>query len=85
MFFMIWWSLPSTSSKVHSSRSLFWLISRAEVATPPALAALAGPKRMPLLWNTATAPGVEGMLAPSATAFTPLATSSLADSSSISF
>jgi hypothetical protein len=30
---------------------LFWLISRAEVATPPALAALAGAKAMPFSWK----------------------------------
>ena len=32
----------STSSSVHTRRSLFWAISRAEVATPPALTALEG-------------------------------------------
>ena len=45
-----WWieimmscSRWSTSSRVHESRMLFWDISRPDVATPPAFAALAGP------------------------------------------
>ena len=37
---MIPFNLPSTSSNVHESLSEFWLISSADVATPPALAAL---------------------------------------------
>ena len=39
---MICFSFESTSSKVQLSLSAFWDISRAEVATPPALAALPG-------------------------------------------
>ena len=45
---MMPFSLESTSSKLQLSRSEFWLISRPEVATPPALAAFAGPYRIPL-------------------------------------
>ena len=45
---MMPFSLASTSSKVQLRRSEFWLISRPEVATPPALEALAGPYRTPL-------------------------------------
>ena len=78
-------SLESTSSKDQESLALFWHISSAEVATPPALAALAGPNRMPAFWKAAMAPGVLGMLAPSATALTPLAMRMLASSSFSSF
>ena len=35
----------STSSRGHESRMAFWLISRPEVATPPALLALPGANR----------------------------------------
>ena len=41
---MIPCSFASTSSNVQLRRSLFWDISRADVATPPALAALPGSK-----------------------------------------
>src|SRR5665647_1439361 len=78
-------SLVSTSSKVQEYLMLFWDISRADTATPPALAALAGPKSTPLSCNTLTASGVEGILAPSATAIQPLATKALASCSSHSF
>ena len=61
-------SLASTSSNVHERRCEFWLISRADVATPPALAALPGAKRMPDFWRSFVASRVVGMLAPSATA-----------------
>ena len=40
-------NLASTSSKVQEYLIEFWLISIAEVATPPALAAFAGPTRTP--------------------------------------
>ena len=43
MFVMMSLRRPSTSSRVHERRRLFWLISSADTATPPALAALAGP------------------------------------------
>ena len=60
---------------VQLSLSEFWLISRAEVATPPALEALPGTKRTPLSCRYWVASRVVGMLAPSQTAVTPLATS----------
>ena len=41
----------------------FWLISRPEVATPPALAALAGANSTPAACRISMASGVEGMLA----------------------
>ena len=41
---------------------LFWLISSALVATPPALAALAGANSRPASWNTWMASGREGIL-----------------------
>jgi len=63
----------------------FCCISSAEVATPPAFAALAGPKATSAAWNTFTASGVVGMLAPSATAMQPLRTRTVAASSSSSF
>ena len=63
----------------------FWLISRPLVATPPALAALAGAKRTPACWNSWMASGRQGMLAPSATAMVPCFTMVLAISPSISF
>src|SRR3989339_2111703 len=75
----------SVFSNDHDSLWLFWAISRPEVATPPALAALAGPKATLFFRKTLTASGVEGMLAPSATAQTPVSTRVLADRSSISF
>ena len=42
---MMPFSFESTSSNVHDSLSEFWLISSAEVATPPALEALPGQNR----------------------------------------
>ncbi len=42
----------------------FCVISSPEVATLPALDALAGAKSTPWDWNHATASGVEGILAP---------------------
>ena len=49
------------------------------------MAALAGPNRIPAFWKAAIASGVLGMLAPSATALTPLAMRVLASSSFSSF
>ena len=46
----------------------FWHISSALVATPPALAAFAGPNSTLFCWKTSMASGVDGMFAPSATA-----------------
>ena len=66
-------------------RMEFWLISRPEVATPPALEALPGEYSRPLPWTAAMASGVRGMLAPSNTAMQPLAIRALAPASSISF
>ena len=63
----------------------FWLISRPEVATPPALAALAGAKSTPCSWRYAVASRVVGMLAPSATAKQPCSTRALAPSRGSSF
>ena len=52
MAIMILCRRSSTSSRVQLRRALFWDISRPEVATPPALAALAGPYRT---WHRGTA------------------------------
>ena len=82
---MIPLSFPSTSSNVHESLSEFWLISSADVATPPALAALPGAKITPFSCRYSVASRVVGMLAPSVTDVTPLATSILASSMSNSF
>ena len=46
-------------------------ISRPETATPPALAALPGPYRIPAATNCSTPSGVVGMFEPSATTNTP--------------
>ena len=82
---MISSSLLSTSSRVQDRRSEFWLISRPEVATPPALLAFPGANNTPPSWNTATASGVHGILAPSATAITWFSTSIFASSPFSSF
>ena len=47
MVFMIRCSCASTSSAVHTSRSLFCAISSALVATPPAFTALLGATIIP--------------------------------------
>jgi hypothetical protein len=52
----------------------FWLISRPEVATPPALLALPGAYSTPAASKALAASMVEGMLAPSATQSTPFLT-----------
>src|SRR5665647_2098725 len=65
----------STSSRVQLRRRLFWLISSPEVATPPALTALPGPKGTLFWWKMSTASAVHGMLAASTTYRQPLATS----------
>ncbi|MNJ41441.1 hypothetical protein D3C77_363660 [compost metagenome] len=82
---MMFCNLVSTSSNVQASLALFCAISSADTATPPAFAALAGPKYTSFLRYTSIASKVEGMLAPSATYFTPLATNVFAASSLISF
>ena len=68
---MISASRVSVFSKVQRSREAFCCISSAEVATPPALAALPGPNLTPACWNMRIASGVQGMFAPSPTATTP--------------
>ena len=78
-------SLPSTSSKVQLSLSEFWLISSAEVATPPALAAFPGANSTPFACRYSVASMVVGILAPSATAIHPFATSAFASSIRSSF
>src|SRR5699024_1307412 len=82
---MISCSLASTSSNDHISLLLFCAISSADTATPPAFAAFAGANKTSLLRNTSIASLVDGILAPSPTAFTSLAIKALAVSSSISF
>ncbi len=68
MLTMMFFSFASTSSNVQLNLSLFCDISRADVATPPALAALPGANihRFPVRYFVAS--NVVGMLAPSATA-----------------
>src|SRR3989339_1538860 len=75
----------STSSNNQDNLWLFCAISNPETATPPALAALAGPKATLFFKKTLIASGVEGMLAPSATAQTPFSTKVSADFLLISF
>ncbi len=50
MDFMMPLSFSSTSSLLQERRALFWAISRPDTATPPALAALAGPNSILFLW-----------------------------------
>ena len=85
MLIMMPSSFWSTSSRVQLIRRLFWLISSPEVATPPAFDAFPGANSTPLAWKHSTASGVQGMLAPSATAMTSLSTSICASSPLISF
>src|SRR5699024_973605 len=73
------------SSNVHETRELFWAISSADTATPPALTALAGPNGMFAARNVSMASCVDGMFAPSATALTPLLINRAAPCSSSSF
>ena len=75
----------STSSRVQDRRKEFCDISSPDVATPPALLALPGANSTPASWKTSTASGVHGMLAPSPTAITLLATSIMASSPLSSF
>ena len=48
-------SFSSTSSLLQAMRALFCAISSPETATPPALAAFAGPNSILFLWYTAMA------------------------------
>src|SRR5215469_8279956 len=61
MAIMILCRRSSTSSRVQVRRMLFCAISRPEVATPPALAALAGPYRTPASRNSLVASSVLGI------------------------
>ena len=74
-----------TSSRDQLMRSAFWLCSRPDTATPPALAALAGPNRTPAARKRSVASRLHGMLAPSPTARTPFATRASASPASSSF
>src|SRR4030067_1427248 len=85
MLFMIWCSRLSTSSLAQLRRMLFWHISTPEVATPPALAALPGANRILASRKISTPSGVVGMLAPSATTYTPFLTRFFASLVLISF
>src|SRR4030042_3107644 len=85
MLIIIMCILLSTSSLDQGRRIEFCVISRPDVATPPALAALPGPNRIFAFRNTSTASGVEGIFAPSETARHLFLTSSPASSLLISF
>src|SRR5512133_1008535 len=82
---MMWRKRESTSSRDHGRRIEFWLISRPDVATPPAFAAFPGPKAIFDFRNTSTASGVDGIFAPSETATQPFLTSVFASSALTSF
>src|SRR5262249_52582227 len=82
---MMWRKRESTSSRGHGKRIEFWLISRPDVATPPAFAALPGPNRIFFSMKRSTAAGTLGMLAASDTRYQPLLTSLFASSAVISF
>src|ERR1700688_462613 len=71
MAIMILCRRSSTSSRVHDMRMLFCDISNPDVATPPALAALAGPYKTFASRNARVASRVLGIFAPSLTTFTP--------------
>ena len=85
MLIMMFFSFASTSSNVQLSLSLFWDISSADVATPPAFAALPGAKITLFACRYCVASRVVGMLAPSHTAMVPFATSCFASSRCSSF
>src|SRR5215467_2764050 len=85
MAIMILCRRSSTSSRVQLSRALFWAISRPDVATPPALAALAGPYRIFASRNILVASSVDGMFAPSATSLHPFFSRLAASFAVISF
>ncbi len=75
----------STSLRSQGRRSAFCVISRPEVATPPAFDALPGAYSAFAAWKTSMASSVDGMFAPSATHLTPFFTSLFASSPSSSF
>ena len=68
---MIRCNFASTSSAVQYKRCELCAISKPEVATPPALAALPGPNNTPAACKASVASMVVGILAPSATNLTP--------------
>ena len=74
-----------SSSSFQEMRAEFWLISRPDTDTPPALAALPGANRIWASLNTCTPSSVVGMLAPSDTAMQPLPTRVRASSPVSSF
>src|SRR5690606_12490193 len=55
---------------VQFKRNEFWLISKPDVATPPAFDAFPGANNTFAFWNAVIASGVDGIFAPSATAIT---------------
>jgi hypothetical protein len=71
MAFMMSFRRASTSSRGHVIRRESCDISSPLTATPPALAALPGPYRMPASMNRSTPSGTVGMFAPSLTTWTP--------------
>ena len=73
------------SSSSQEMRALFWLISNPETPTPPALTALAGPKRTLASMKASTAPCSQGMFAASAIALTPFLIIAAASSAFTSF
>src|SRR5262245_1236546 len=85
MLIMILCSRWSTSSRVQLSRSAFCDISNPLVATPPALAALAGPYSTLASRKHFVAGSVLGILAPSDTQMQPFLVRLLASFSLISF
>src|SRR5438270_2662034 len=85
MAIMILCRRSSTSWRVQLSRALFWAISSPDVATPPALAALAGPYRTLASRNILVASSVLGMFAPSATNLQPFFSRFAASFAVISF
>ena len=82
---MIWCNFPCTSSLDQFIRKLFWLISKPDVATPPALEALPGANKIPASWKISIASAVLGIFAPSLTPIQPFFTNFLASFASNSF
>src|SRR5690606_17514389 len=75
----------STFSRAQLNLREFWDISMPEVATPPALDAFPGAKSTLASWKDWMALGVEGILAPSATAMHPFLIKAAASASPSSF
>ena len=86
IFFIIFFNFSSTSSSVHESFMAFWLISRADTATPPALTAFDGAIINPAFCSSSTASALVGMLATSIKSFdVPSSIMRFASSNPISF